>query len=98
VIVTLGAAGAVVAEARVPDSLHVPAFAVSAEDATAAGDAFVGALAVALANGGELAAAARRGAAAGALAAMRRGAQSSLPHAAELERFLEERRTNDEAH
>ncbi len=46
----------------------VPPFAVEAVDTTAAGDAFHGALAVALAEGRDLAAAVRFGAAAGALA------------------------------
>jgi ribokinase len=86
VIVTLGAAGAVTCS---PDgSLRVPGFAVTAVDTTAAGDAFNGALAVALAEGGELGAAVRFANAAAALACTRRGAQPSLPARDEVERLL----------
>ncbi len=86
VVITLGADGAVAADA---DGTHSqPAFAVEAVDTTGAGDAFCGALAVALADGLPLADAVRRGCAAGAIAATTPGAQSALPTAAELETFL----------
>jgi ribokinase len=81
-IVTLGAAGAVVVD---PGGVtRIDAYPVDAVDATAAGDAFVGALALSLARGADLVTAARFGAAAGAAAATRPGAQSSLPTQAEL--------------
>jgi ribokinase len=54
-------------------------FPVTALDTTGAGDAFTGALAVALAEGLELPQAVRFGAAAGALATTGVGAQSALP-------------------
>ena len=55
---------------------------------TAAGDAFVIALAVALAEGRSIHEAARWANAAGALAVTRAGAQPSLPRRAELEALL----------
>lgn len=77
VVITLGGVGAVVATA--PGISRVPAFNVQAVDTTAAGDAFCGALAVALAEGQRLADAVRFASAAGALAVTQRGAQPSLP-------------------
>jgi ribokinase len=83
VIITLGAAGAVLGD---QDGVGpVAAYRVEAVDATAAGDAFVGALAVGLSRGAGLARAASLGAAAGAAAASRPGAQSSLPRREDLE-------------
>jgi len=70
------------------EELHVPAFPVSPVDTTACGDAFNGALAVALAEGRSLVEAIRWGNAAGALAATRRGAQPSLPRRLELEALI----------
>jgi ribokinase len=86
VVVTLGEGGAL---ARGPGGLHhAPAFTVTAVDTTAAGDAFNGALAVALAEGRELAPALRFANATAALACTRRGAQPSLPTRSEVERLL----------
>jgi ribokinase len=85
VLVTLGERGVLAcAEER---RRHVPAFRVDAVDTTAAGDAFNGALAVALTEGRELPAAVRFANAAAALACTRRGAQASLPTRAEVERL-----------
>jgi ribokinase len=84
-IVTLGAGGAVACGPE--GTLHVPAFPVTAVDTTAAGDAFNGALAVALAEGRGLREALRFASAAAALACTRRGAQPSLPARAEVERL-----------
>jgi ribokinase len=85
-VVTLGAQGCrLVTNER--DEL-VPAFAVKAVDTTAAGDAFNGALAVALARGLGLKAAALFASAAGALSVTRLGAMNSLPTAAEVDSFL----------
>jgi ribokinase len=86
VVVTLGARGAVLVEAT--GTTAVPAFAVHAVDTTAAGDAFVGALAARLHGVEALAEAARYASAAAALACTRPGAQPSLPTAAEVERLL----------
>jgi ribokinase len=86
VVVTMGAAGAVLWESG--KATRVPAPAVDAVDATAAGDAFVGALAMALAAGWNVTEAVRLGAAAGAAAASRLGARSSLPRPADLDRLF----------
>jgi ribokinase len=59
-------------------------------DSTAAGDAFCGGLAAALADGLELFEALRWASAAGALSAMKAGAVPSLPHKHEVEALLEE--------
>jgi ribokinase len=86
VILTLGARGAL--PARQGEMQIVPAFAVEPVDTTAAGDAFVAGLSVALAEGRELYEAVRWGNAAGALAATKLGAQTSLPTRQELEQLL----------
>ena len=66
----------------------VPAFQVQAVDTTAAGDAFNGGLACALARGEALAEAIRYANAVAALTVTRMGAQPSLPTASELQAFL----------
>ena len=76
VIVTLGEDGAL---AVGDETIALPAFAVAAVDTTAAGDAFNGALAVALAEGRPLRDALGFASATAALAWTRRGAQASLP-------------------
>jgi len=85
-VVTLGAEGSVLytdgREIRVGPRL------VDAIDATAAGDAFVGALAFALAAGSSLIDAVRLGNAAGAAAATKLGARPSLPTREDLERLF----------
>jgi ribokinase len=65
-----------------------PAFPVEARDTTAAGDAFTAAAAVRLLSGRPVHEAVRYASAAGALAASRLGAQSSLPTLEEIETFL----------
>jgi ribokinase len=83
VVVTLGADGALVVEdGRVT---HVPAVPVRPVDTTAAGDAFCGGLADALAGGASLQEAARRAVRVAAAACLRPGAQASLPTPADLE-------------
>jgi ribokinase len=77
VVVTLGAAGAVLAGPS--GTAAMPGFRVTAVDSVGAGDAFVGALAVALARSLDPAAAVTAACAAGAAAATRRGAQAALP-------------------
>ena len=59
-------------------------------DTTAAGDAFVGGFAVALAEGRPLSDAVRFANAAGALAVTKLGAQPSLPTRQEVEQFLDQ--------
>lgn len=86
VILTLGERGALLA--REEGAEHFPAFDVTPVDTTAAGDAFVGGFAVALAEGRSLAEAVRWGNAAGALATTKLGAQPSLPTRQDLEVLL----------
>ena len=85
VIVTMGTQGALVATAD--RAFMVPSRAVEAVDSTAAGDAFNGGLAFALARGLALEDAVREAALVGALSVTRMGAQPSLPTAEELEQF-----------
>ena len=89
VIITLGANGALVAAGGGIE--HVPGYPVEALDTTAAGDAFVGALAASVARGKPLAEAVRLANAAGAITVTRVGAQPSLPTWQEVAGFLEER-------
>ena len=85
-VLTLGAAGAV---ADGPAGrVHVPAFAVTVVDTTGAGDAFNGALAVALAERRPIAEALRFASAAAGLACTRRGAQTAMPRREEVEQLL----------
>jgi len=89
VILTLGARGAFLARAE--ESVYVPGYEVEVVDTTAAGDAFVGGFAVALAQGQNLAEAVRYANAAGALAVARLGAQPSLPTRQEVEELMKGR-------
>jgi ribokinase len=88
VIVTLGAAGAVVV-ARGAQPLDLPAPAVTAVDSVGAGDAFNGALAAGLASGLPVEDAARRAIAAAALSTTHSGAREGMPTEHELEALLE---------
>ncbi len=81
-VITLGAAGCLVVEREVT---RVEGRRVEAVDATAAGDAFNGAMAVALAEGRPLPEAARWANRAAAVAVTRAGAQPSLPSRAEID-------------
>jgi ribokinase len=82
VIVTLGAEGALVAGDAIDELAAIP---VTAIDATAAGDAFNGALAVGVAEGRSLLDAARWASAAAAISVTRLGAQPSLPRREEID-------------
>ncbi|HEY3089017.1 MAG TPA: ribokinase [Jatrophihabitantaceae bacterium] len=88
-LVTLGAAGARY-ERRGLASLTIPAFQVAAVDTTGAGDAFVGAFAVARGEHTDLDGALRWASAAAALSVQRFGASASLPDRAEIDAFLRE--------
>jgi ribokinase len=87
-VVTAGAHGAALAASPGRDTAAtvetVEAFRVDAVDTVGAGDAFVGALAVALAAGLPAAEAVRAAAAAGAAAATRPGAQAGMPRPADI--------------
>ncbi len=85
VVVTMGERGAVLVDGPTAAGLLVTAFRVTPLDSTAAGDAFCGALAAALATGSALPAALERASAAGALATTVAGATPSLPTLAATE-------------
>jgi len=84
-IITMGAKGALWVERE--RSGFVPGHRVEAVDSTAAGDAFSGALACALARGLALDEAVRYAGVVGALSVTRLGAQPSLPTEEEVRRF-----------
>ena len=87
IIITRGSEGAELRRAGHPAEL-VPALAVQSVDTTGAGDAFSGALAVALGNGASLIAATHFACAVGALATRAVGARGSLPTFAEADALL----------
>lgn len=90
VIITMGSRGAFLAD----DSGQqlIPGFKVKAVDATAAGDTFNGALAVALAEGMTSAAAVHFANAAAALSVTRLGAQPSVPRRKEILNMIQQGR------
>jgi ribokinase len=88
-IIKLGAKGVVCATAG--ETFFIPAFSVHAVDTVAAGDAFNGGLAAALYEGLSLRQSVIWGTAAGALAATKLGAQTSLPDKLTFEAFLKAR-------
>lgn len=85
VVVTMGEAGALLMTDD--ESLHVPARRVQAVDTVAAGDAFNGAFAVALARNATPREAVEFACAAASLSVTRRGAQPALPTADEVTKF-----------
>lgn len=85
-IVKLGDRGVVCATPE--ETFFVPAFSVTAVDTVAAGDAFNGGLAAALVEGLSLQQAVVWGAAAGALAATKPGAQSAMCDRQTLDKFI----------
>jgi len=86
VVITLGSKGLYFKSKE--QAFRMRAFRVETVDSTAAGDAFVGALAWCLSNGTPIKRALTIASGAGALATMKLGAQPSLPLRKELERFL----------
>ena len=86
VLITLGRDGALYRDAS--RALHCPALPVQAVDTTAAGDAYLGALAAALAEGQSLEQSLGLAAAAAGLAVTRLGAQPSLGTRAEVSAFI----------
>jgi len=89
VIVKLGAQGVFCATSE--ETFFIPAFPVQAVDTVAAGDAFNGAMATALAEGRSLREAVTWGAAAGAISTTQMGAQSSMCDRDTFNHFLRER-------
>jgi ribokinase len=86
VIVTRGEHGSLTVTQN--DIYHVPAFQVDVIDTTAAGDAFIGGLAVSLAEDKPIREALTYANACGALATTKFGAQPSLPTRDEVQEFL----------
>jgi ribokinase len=84
----LGAEGAYASSLK--GNCNVEAMKLQAIDTTAAGDAFVGVLAVSLDQGLSLPAALHRASVASGLACLREGAQPSLPTTKEIETALQE--------
>lgn len=93
VVVTLGAAGALIAD---EDGVRLrPAVPVSAVDTTGAGDAFIGALAFARATGRQIDAAVDFAQMAAAAKVTRPGAQAALPTAKDVMAFAAARQRQD---
>ena len=89
IVLTLGKEGALVGTKR--ETVHVKSPKVNPVDTTGAGDAFCGALAVAISSGENLEEAVVYANYAGALATTKMGAQEALPTREELERFMREK-------
>jgi ribokinase len=86
VVITLGPKGLFFKNRS--EEIWMKTFRVNAVDTTAAGDAFMGALALGLSEGKPIREVLRFANGAGALAATKLGAQSSLPTRRNLDRFL----------
>ncbi len=87
IVLTMGSQGALVVHHG--ETQMIPAFSIEPVDTTAAGDAFNGAMAVALALNQSIIEAVRFANAVAALAASKMGAQPSLPYRNEVELFLQ---------
>ena len=86
VVITLGPKGLFFKNEK--EEIRMEAFQVKVVDTTAAGDAFMGALACGLSEGQPIQEALKLANTAGALATTKLGAQPSLPRQQDLERFL----------
>jgi ribokinase len=86
VVITLGSKGLFFKNEA--EEIRMKAFKVKVIDTTAAGDAFMGALACGLSEGKSAREVLRLASAAGAFATMKLGAQPSLPRREELDIFL----------
>jgi ribokinase len=97
VVLTLGARGTMVLAGNegTPSEFHLEAHQVNVVDTTAAGDAFVAALAVALGENKPLEEAAAFANATGALTVTKPGAQPSLPFRDEVEQLLHSSRQSE---
>jgi len=87
-VIKLGKQGSVGAEGD--ETISVKAFKVRVRDTTAAGDAYMAALAVKMCEGESLEKAMRYASAASAVAVTRPGAQPSMPRKEEVAKFLKE--------
>lgn len=88
VVIKMGSQGSYIKSPGV--KMMVPAFKVKAVDTVASGDAFNAGLAVALSQGRDIVGAVRWGAAAGAVAATKKGALTSMPYRNEVEKLIGE--------
>ena len=86
IVLTLGKNGSILATKK--ETIHINGLNVNAIDTTGAGDAFCGALAVAMSSGKELKNAVIYANYVGALATTKIGAQEALPTKEELENFI----------
>lgn len=93
VILTLGSEGAFVMSNDIQRT--IPGFKVKAEDTTAAGDTFNGALAVGLADGKPIEEAIRWAHAAAAISVTRMGAQPSVPNQKEIQDFISKQSSDE---
>ncbi|WP_030972798.1 ribokinase [Streptomyces sp. NRRL S-1824] len=84
IVITLGSKGCLYA-ARGSETVHFPAPEVTAVDTTAAGDTFVGALAVALGEGRAVPEALAWASIAAALCVQKPGASTSMPYRSEID-------------
>jgi ribokinase len=87
IVLTLGSQGALFLGTR-EEPVTIPTPTVPVADTTAAGDAFVAGMAVALAHGKPDTEAVRWGCAAGALTVTKLGAQTSIPREDEVKQLL----------
>lgn len=92
---TLGVNGVYVEE-KTGENHRIPALKVETVDTTAAGDTFTAALALKIAQGAGLREAAEYANYVSALVVTRKGAQSSIPSAKEVEVFLDYQVLNGE--
>ena len=90
VLITLGARGVFAANAR--EEIFIPAFKVKAEDSTAAGDVFSGALCAFWQPQQTLREIVKPAAAAAALSVTKAGALNSAPRWEEIQKFLSEKK------
>ncbi|HOW37588.1 MAG TPA: ribokinase [Bacillota bacterium] len=88
VVITLGASGCIYGNGET--IMNIPAQPVEVVDTTAAGDTFVGSLAVTAASGAPVASGLFRATCAAALTISKMGAQCSIPTGEEIDRFMEE--------
>ncbi|WP_423680834.1 ribokinase [Undibacterium sp. WLHG33] len=90
VLLTMGGDGALITQAG--SSEFIPAIKVDVVDTTAAGDTFVGAFAVGIANGLSVSDASREAQYTAALTVTKLGAQTSIPHRHEVLDFVKARK------
>lgn len=90
VLLTMGGDGALITQAG--NSEFIPAIKVNVVDTTAAGDTFVGAFAVGIANGLSVSDASREAQYTAALTVTKLGAQTSIPHRNDVLEFMTARK------